>query len=413
MKSSAPQRIKIALQRRSWNLVTSSLHLALGVIFCFIIFPRIGEATSGIDPDGYGNLGKLWYTTGRFDSIEKAPLYPAFIALIARLTGGYSLWRVQAAQCLLSSATILILLSIFRRTLNADGYLARIAGLACAVYPLTLWYIPRLWTETFLTFGLALYTWTTLRLMEQPTSTNAALCGLAAGFIALSKGIALIFIPLTILLTLARFRRAGMRLALLFTAAALLWVAPWTWRNYQLTNAFLPIHTDSGYNFYLGNGFARHWRQSPLSYTQLKALTEQELQSTTSAPTMTRPLERDRALFRLAWQEIVAQPWFLVKKILIQSLTFWYLAADQTKSLATAALQFPIILLALFGIRRAMHTPGRAWILWIPIGGVMGVSVLIFAFARLSATIFPYIIGLAVYGIEPLIILPLKRLISE
>ncbi len=413
MNSSAPEMIKVALRRRSWDLALFGLHLALGLIFCFVIFPRIGEATSGIDPDGYGHLGQLWYTTGRFDSIEKAPLYPAFIALIAWLLGGYSLWQIQAAQCLLSSVAVILLLAVFRRALNTNGYMARIAGLACAVYPLTLWYIPRLWTETFLIFGLALYTWTIARLIEQPTFINAALCGLAAGFIALSKGTALVFIPLTIILILARFRRAGMRLAFLFIAAAMLWVAPWTWRNYRLAGAFLPIHTDGGYNFYLGNGFARHWHQARLSYTQLKSLTEQDLQSMTSAATPTLPLERDRVLLRLAWQEIAAQPLFLVKKILIQSLTFWYLAADQTKSLATAALQFPFVLLALFGVWRIFRAPGRAWILLIPIGGIMGVSVLVFAFARLSATIFPYVIGLAVYGIEPHITLPLKRLISE
>ena len=413
MKSSALQRTKVALQRRSWDFALFSLHLALGLIFCFVIFPRIGEATSGIDPDGYGHLGRLWYTTGRFDSIEKAPLYPAFIALIAWLSGGYSLWTTQAIQCLLSSATILLLLSVFRRALNADGYMAQIAGLACAVYPLTLWYIPRLWTETFLTFGLALYTWAIMRLLEQPSYINAALCGLTAGFLALSKGMALVFIPLTIVLILARFHRAGMGVAFLFTVAALLWVAPWTWRNYRLTGALLPIHTGGGYNFYLGNGFARHWQQAPLSYTQLKALTEQDLQSITFAVSPTRPLEHDRTLLSLAWQEIAAQPWLLVKKILIQSITFWYLAADRAKSLATAALQFPILLLAIFGVWRIFHSPGRAWILGIPIGGVMGVSVLIFAFARLSAPIFPYVIGLAAYGIEPHITLPLKRLISE
>ena len=66
-------------------------------------------ATSGIDPDGYGEAGQVWYATGRFQALDKAPLYPAFLACIAWLTGGYDPRTVQVAQSLLWALTVVIL----------------------------------------------------------------------------------------------------------------------------------------------------------------------------------------------------------------------------------------------------------------------------------------------------------------
>jgi hypothetical protein len=49
----------------------------------------------------------------------------------------------------------------------------------------------------------------------------------------------------------------------------------------------------------------------------------------------------------------------------------------------------------------------------IPVCGVMGVSVLVLAFARLSATIVPYCLGLAFYGLWPWVGERLTRLTPE
>jgi 4-amino-4-deoxy-L-arabinose transferase-like glycosyltransferase len=383
--------------------VLFGLGLIASLLFGLVIYPFLEGNTSGIDPDGYGEAGRLWYTSRRFEAIDKAPLYPAFLALVAWISAGYDLRSVQIAQSLLWAGTVVILFLLFRRTIPDDRRLPFAAGLLCAIYPLALWYTPRLWTETFLTFGIALYTLALVALLKKPAVIKALLCGLAVGFVALSKGIGLVFLPLTILVLLAFFRRAAWRWIILSSLAALLCLLPWTWRNWQLTSAVIPIHTDSGYNLYLGNGFARHWSEAPFSYTELKALALRDLHQANPGldEAANNPVWRDQQLLRIAVQELVDAPALLLKKLVIQSLTFWYLAADFQKSLLTGLLQIPLLLAALIGVRRGWADRSWALCLLIPISGIMVVSVLVFAFARLSATVLPYVIGLAVYGLWP------------
>jgi 4-amino-4-deoxy-L-arabinose transferase-like glycosyltransferase len=396
-------------------LALFAVGLLASLLFCRLIYPRLGEASSGIDPDGYGAAGQALYTTGRFQVIDKAPLYPAFIALVAHASGGHRLWTIQLAQCLLWAITVVILFALFRRTLGEDERAPFAAGLACALYPMSLWYTPRLWTETFLTFGIALYSLALVALLQRPSVLRAILCGFAAGFIALSKGLALVFFPLTLLALAACFRRSAWRWAALFSLAALACLIPWSWRNWRVAGALIPIHIDGGYNFYLGNGFARHWPEAPFSYAGLKALALQDLQHSHPelAATLVDPVQRDQKLLRAALAELVETPALLPRKLLVQSLTFWYLAADFPKSLLTGLLQLPVAVLAVIGAGRGWRLRSWALCLLIPVLGVLGVSVLVLAFARLSATILPYCLGLAVYGLWPWLGRRLTRMTPE
>lgn len=51
----------------------------------------------------------------------------------------------------------------------------------------------------------------------------------------------------------ATLRRRALKLWLVMSAATLLTVLPWTVRNYFVLGAFIPISTNSGNNFYIGN----------------------------------------------------------------------------------------------------------------------------------------------------------------
>lgn len=389
---------------RNWAILLFVLCLTVSLLFCFVFSPRLMGTTTGLDPDGYGSAGRALYETGRFDSIEKAPLYPAFVALVSLLTGGYRVWIMQAAQCLLAALTCVLLYAIFRKTLKEP--VARWAGLACALYPMLIWYTPRLWTETFLTLVLAGFALALVNLLRNPTAPRALLCGALAGVMVLSKGIALIFVPLTPLVLLLCFQGKAWRWMLLFILAGAALIAPWTWRNWTVTGEFLPIHANGGYNFYLGNGFARYWLQAPLSYVQLKDLTMQDAQdlyNSLGITPPTDPLTQDRVLLHAALGDMREHPLLVPQKLAVQSLTFWYLAADAPKSILTGMLQFPVALVALLGVARALRRRSWALVLLVPVIGIMAVSVIVFAFARLSATIMPYLIGLAVYGLWPTI----------
>ena len=384
---------------RRWAVVLFLLNLLVALAFTFLVFPELLDATSGLDSDGYGRTGQALYETGRFDSLTKAPLYPGFIAGISWAHGGYAVWCIQVAQALLAALTCVVMYSLFRAVL--DSGIAKYAGLACAAYPMTIWYVPRLWTETFLTFMLAVLSLSIVRALRRPTSTRMCLCGLAAGALALSKGIGAVFVFFVPSLLLARFRREGLRWVVLFLLSAAFLIAPWTYRNLQITGRFIPIHATGGYNFYLGNGFTRHWLESPLSYVDLKAMTLVDMEALSDAPGSLPedPVDLDDVLMRAAFAELVADPLFLPRKILTQSLTFWFLAATPSKSIVTGLVQAPVVILAVAGVIRALRRRSWALALLIPVLGIMSIAVVVYAFARLSGTVMPYMLGLAVYGL--------------
>lgn len=394
---------------RRWAVVLFLLNLLVALAFTFLAFPELLDATSGLDSDGYGRAGQALYETGRFDSVTQAPLYPAFIAGISWAHGGYAVRYIQAAQALLAALTCVVMYSLFRAVL--DSGIAKYAGLACAVYPMTIWYVPRLWTETFLTFMLALLSLSLVRALQRPTSVKMCLCGLAAGALALSKGIGVVFVFLVPSLLLARFRREGLRWIVLFVLSAALLIAPWTYRNLQITGRFIPIHATGGYNFYLGNGFTRHWLESPLSYVDLKAMTLADMEALSDAQGSLPqdPVDLDDALMGAALAEFVADPLLLPRKILTQSLTFWFLAATPSKSIVTGLVQVPVVILAVAGVIRALRRRSWALALLIPVLGIMSIAVVVYAFARLSGTVMPYMLGLAVYSLSSAETSPLAR----
>ncbi|HET8646149.1 MAG TPA: hypothetical protein VFO85_11705, partial [Vicinamibacteria bacterium] len=84
---------------------------------------------------------------------------------------------------------------------------------------------------------------------------GAALAGGALwGLAVLARETALYFLPLAGLWLLRNPRAAGARArAAAFVLAALAVVAPWTWRNWHVFHAFVPVSTAGGQNLFQGN----------------------------------------------------------------------------------------------------------------------------------------------------------------
>ena len=392
-----------------WSLLCFAINFLLGLFFCFIISPRlIGSGLTVLDPDGYGADGIRLYETGQITTIDKPPLYPAWVALVAWLSGGFQLNIVLISQCLLLASACVILYGIFRETIPVHAHWA---ALACSVYPMLLWYTSRLWTETFLTFLLALLVYLFIRLIRSPGLEIdfivrqekkmevgfALLCGVVCGLVILTKGALLIFAGLLPMITWGKFRQQAWLKIIAFLTGLSVLVIPWIWRNYQLSGEILPIHTRGGYNFFIGNGFARHWLQAPFSYSTLKSLTQTDIDQVYRefGRIPQSPLEADHVLMQASLNELSARPWLFPWKIVVNSLTIWYLAADPAKSLFTGLMQLPVVFAALSGIYKAWKRRSKAINMLIPIVGILAGSLPILSFARLSSVIMPYLIGLS------------------
>ena len=174
-----------------------------------------------------------------------------------------------------------------------------------------------------------------------------ALSGASLGLLALSRPNALILTPL-LLLTLWKsesnrtpWRPRLLLLALTGIGALLLVIAPVFWFNYQSSHAIIPVATQGGVNFYIGNAQGANGWASELPSTgnawedsDAKRIAEQEAGRTLD------PGDVSKVLWKLGWEEIIADPigWmglFLRKCLLLINLQ--EIGNNRPLSLARAA----------------------------------------------------------------------------
>ncbi|HJX81639.1 MAG TPA: hypothetical protein VJ248_06380, partial [Candidatus Udaeobacter sp.] len=193
----------------------------------------------------------------------RAPLYPAFLAVIYFFNGtDFSrFFAARLAQVILLGAPLVPLTYLVSRKLFPPLYLggrgvwnseraARISAWVVAAYPMLLIYPLGLGTENPFFILLLLSCFFLLSSIESPTPLNFLLSGLLLGLTALTRSVILPFAVLAILWSW--FVLHQQRGAALIAIALLLTVSPWVIRNSLLHHKLTGIETSMGYNLYLG-----------------------------------------------------------------------------------------------------------------------------------------------------------------
>ena len=184
----------------------------------------------------------------RFRLIFHPPLYPYFIGASYALFG--SLQAVKALQAVVGALLVPAVGGVGRWALGPKEGL--IAAALTAFYPELVWFSVHFWAETLF---LTLLWWGFERMLaadKKGSVATAALAGLLWGLATLTRETLLYFVPLAALWLAFRKPRAFSRGGA-FLAAALLTVAPWTWRNYVVYDAFVPVSTAGALNLFQGN----------------------------------------------------------------------------------------------------------------------------------------------------------------
>jgi 4-amino-4-deoxy-L-arabinose transferase-like glycosyltransferase len=133
---------------------------------------------------------------------------------------------------------------------------AVVAGCLFACHPLLIFATGLLYSETLYLFLLLLFTFSCLKMAEGVGRKGwAVVGGLLLGTNVLMKPNLLLF-PLALVLwlwfALRHFRRAlmlGGLVALVLAAVVL----PWTFRNYRVSGALIPVSANAGLNLWQGN----------------------------------------------------------------------------------------------------------------------------------------------------------------
>ncbi len=250
-------------------LLTARLGIGLDDMFQYDMLARSLVAGNGYrwyaQPDLYTlsryiqfDLSSVPYDPKGIPTSYRAPLYPAFLALIYALSGlEWRFFAARLAQAVLGATLAPLTYWIAHRVISPpfaaprereEGKAARLAALIVALYPWLILFPLGLATENLFIPLLALAILALLRAGETGSLRDWALAGVALGLATLTRSIIVGFVPLAILLIPRNRLRGG--LILLGCIAAL--TLPWAYRNTRLHGQLTFVENNLGTNLYLG-----------------------------------------------------------------------------------------------------------------------------------------------------------------
>ncbi|MCS6776221.1 MAG: glycosyltransferase family 39 protein [Chloroherpetonaceae bacterium] len=445
-----------SVARTGWMLFLFGTLTA--ALFAFVIYPRQGAIDAVIDVNGFGSLARRiangeGFSLGYGPTMRRAPLYPAFAALLMLPFGTQGppaeVYRpVIAGQCLIFGLSCVVCWTIARKLFGPRAGL--IAGILCAITPQTLRYVGMTEVETMMGLFIALMALTGLNFARETTFKNAVWFGMACAGASLLKAVALLY-PFVFAALLAvrwwrtrktaasadttsqdRTRPHPLAAAGVALAVYALCLAPWCIRNYIVSGGqFKSISTNGPGEFlrgyvmaqpkyvFLQKDFGGH--ESDMIWDVEANLVEdailrryglsmfsQERRGPNGEPLPLEPridneVRKDRAEAAEVKRLLREEPAGFVRKFAMQFFSFWYVVETRKKSLIVGAIALIYLSLAIFGCVRAR----RAGIDTAPVYSVVlyfnVIYAAILAFARYSMPVYPTLIALTAIGLAQLL----------
>jgi 4-amino-4-deoxy-L-arabinose transferase-like glycosyltransferase len=242
----------------------------LALRLAYIALLRGAPETHTEDPYYYSLIARhLIEGKGYLEIASRAYRPPAYPWLLAGIysVAGVNLFAARIALAAFGALSgVCAALWVRQLSTRRVGYFA---GMMVAVYPQFVRYPQTLYSEAFYLFllflGMALLLWALRR-----SILIAVLTGVTFGLAALTRETTLMMPAIVgVWLWLARknFSRRAAKVWLAMATATVFAVLPWTVRNYFVLRTFVPIATNSGINFYIGNNPAAtglpDWRLVP------------------------------------------------------------------------------------------------------------------------------------------------------
>jgi 4-amino-4-deoxy-L-arabinose transferase-like glycosyltransferase len=267
-----------------------------------------------IDAQGYDSQAAELITTGISGRpFDQAPLYTVFLAANYYIFGqGYLAPRI--VQCLMGAASCVMVQRLGARLSGRTAGV--IAGFAAALYGPLVFYETDLLREVLVVFLALALLLCLLRWEEDARLPWAAAAGFLMGLSLITRENTLLFLPVAAawLFFRAENRSKNRWLApALFVLLAMLTVLPVTMWNYLNSGALVPISSESGVNFFIGNSADSDrltGLQPGIAWDRMRKAPQAELGENPS------PTAYNAWFFRRAFRDIAAAPGAWVEKLI-------------------------------------------------------------------------------------------------
>ena len=196
-------------------------------------------------------------------------LYPYFVSLIY-LIFGQNILIAKIVQIFLGALNCILVYFISKEVFNRN--IGLIAAFLAATYMMFIIYNSILLTVTLLNFLILTSLLILLKIKKQPSYLLTIGAGISMGLAALARGSSVLFIPpimLWLAVTLKAKGKKAFSLPLVFLISSLAVISIITIQNFCLGGKFVPITTNAGVNFAIGNcPGAQGWVHYPKWLTQ-------------------------------------------------------------------------------------------------------------------------------------------------
>jgi 4-amino-4-deoxy-L-arabinose transferase-like glycosyltransferase len=374
------------------------------VLFVFFEFRIDGE-------ESYDDIAKnlitgqgYVYKPGDPPALWRPPLYPLLLA------GNYAIFDssdlpVIIVQVLLNGVTCSLIYLIAAAVFDHRTGFFSALGTAC--YPFFSYYVVRLLSETLFILVLGILVLLLIKAYRTLQVRDFFLVGFLQGLGSLCRA-SLQFLPLLVVaglfLKAKNPRIVAVNIFIMFFAMALP-ILPWTFYNYHTTGKFILLGTGGGYNFWLGN----HVPTDGLDLDQLSGeklqLFTQALDRISEGKQPYISIENDKKFSRQAFREIMNSPLGFIKMLFKKLFRFWFSPFSpkyQWMLPILLLIQSIILVLAAVGMLFSIKEGKDGFVLLLVILYFVGIHTLVVSTFRYSLPIMPYVIILAVYGVQRL-----------
>jgi hypothetical protein len=333
-----------------------------------------------------------------------SPLYPLLLAAVFKVCGAYTTAAAIVILTLNSIFSALTAMTTYWIGLRCFGRRTALwAAWIWALYPPSMQFAVKwIWEMSLSTllftavFALALEMGgVSAEHGDRPQANDLRswlLFGVLWGLIALSNPSLCIFLPACGLWLLARggWRQWGNAVAAGVVFVALL--APWCVRNYEVFHRFVPVRTNLGVEFYLGNGPGSTGLVMEFDHPFLNAM----------------QLERYAAMGEVAYAQqmgeaakaaVLGNPQHFVKVSLLRCYYFWF-GVPHEMEMKWDKQVADLLRVLLFSFTSVAGLLGLAWVLW---NRRAGAALFGWAFLLLPLTYyFVFVHARFRYPLEPL-----------